>query len=476
MVSGLEFPSAAGGKKPGRDCIAQGRVRRPARLLGLSARTACEAAVLGMRGKLTGADATEFHERTAQRYVELLGHSKGVLMKAGQMLSFIPASFMVAPEYRPIYDAALARLRNDVPAMKPELGRAVLEREIGPIDRTFAEFDPEPFAAASIGQVHAARLHDGRAVAVKIQYPGASDAIMADLKNAELLAAFISLLLRTAPKKRSRADIRGMARELSVRVREEVDYELEAASQSEFADFYRGHPFIHIPEIVSELCTDRVLCQELVQGFSWDQALNAGQHLRNQWAEVIFRFIHCTGVRFGVYHGDPHPGNYLFHEDGSVSFLDFGCVKHFTPEQARYKTIIGAPVINGDALGTWQACIETGLLRPTDPVTPEEVLAYWTAYIGTLSLNPPAVITPELLGAWMERCLSLHGPYANTLRHSTVEPTYILLNRIEFGTTALISHLRPCIDWPAITLEVIVDAPPLTELGRLERAFVNSCA
>ena len=150
--------------------------------------------MVGLRSKLTGADSTEFHVRTAERYAELLGHSKGALMKAGQMLSFVSASPAVPAEFQPIYQEALARLRDDAPPMAGELARVVLERELGRrTESAFAEFDWTPLAAASIGQVHAARLHDGREVAVKIQYPGVADAIGADLKNTELLATFLEL-------------------------------------------------------------------------------------------------------------------------------------------------------------------------------------------------------------------------------------------------------------------------------------------
>ena len=201
------------------------------------------------------------------------------------------------------------------------------------------EFDWEPLAAASIGQVHAARLHDGRAVAVKIQYPGVADAIQADLKNNELLATFLGLMFGLSPRKMS-FDLRGAAREISARITEELDYRLEAANQTEFADIYRGHPFIHVPEVIGELCTDRVLTQELVQGKSWSDALTAGQELRDQWAEAIYRFVYGSYHRFCVFNADPHPGNYLFHDDGSVSFLDFGCVKRFGREQVEMMNAI----------------------------------------------------------------------------------------------------------------------------------------
>jgi predicted unusual protein kinase regulating ubiquinone biosynthesis (AarF/ABC1/UbiB family) len=178
-------PNAADATKPD-DGIAQGRLARAAPLVGLATRTAGGAVVAELRGRLTGGDATEFHVRTAERYAELLGRSKGALMKAGQMLSFVSAAPAVPTEFQPIYQAALTQLCDHAPPMAPELARVALEDDLGRrTESAFADFDWTPLAAASIGQVHAARLHDGRAVAVKIQYPGVADAIRADLKNSE---------------------------------------------------------------------------------------------------------------------------------------------------------------------------------------------------------------------------------------------------------------------------------------------------
>src|ERR1700721_1100388 len=196
------------------DGIRRGRVRRTAPLAALTARTAGEAVVVGLRSKLTGADSTEFHVRTAKRYVELLGRSKGALMKAGQMLSFVSLGPVVGEEFQTTYQTALTRLRNDAPPMAPELAREVLEQELGqPTESTFAEFDLEPLAAASIGQVHAAKLHDGRAVAVKIQYPGVAAAIDAALKNTELLTTFLGLMGGVSPRKLN-LDLKGAAQEM----------------------------------------------------------------------------------------------------------------------------------------------------------------------------------------------------------------------------------------------------------------------
>lgn len=470
-MSDAGFPPDAGDAPPKGDGIARGRLRRTAPLAALSARTAGEAVVVGLRSKLTGADSTEFHIRTAERYAELLGRSKGALMKAGQMLSFVSAGPAVPAEFQSIYQAALTRLRDQALPMAPELARSVLESELDQrTESAFAEFNWEPLAAASIGQVHAARLHDGRAVAVKIQYPGVADAIQADLKNNELMATFLGLMFGLSPRKVS-FDIRGAGREMTARITEELDYRLEAANQTEFAEHYRGHPFIHIPEVIGELCTDRVLTQELVQGKSWSDALTSGQELRDQWGEAIWRFVYATNHRFRLFNADPHPGNYLFHDDGSVSFLDFGCVKRFGREQSEMMNAIGRACLRDDVLGTWQASVEGGFWRSSDPVTPEEVFAYWREPWELWWAEQPFTVTPEYVSRWIERKFSPTGPSANALRYITASPDYTIMGRIEMGAASLIAELRATNYWGSMAAEFFEGEAPFTAMGKLDHAF-----
>lgn len=453
------------------DGINTGRVRRVAPLVGLSARTAGEAVVVGLRGKLTGADSSEFHVRTAERYAELLGNSKGALMKAGQMLSFVSLGPTVPEQFQTIYQTALQRLRSEAPPMAPELARSVLERELGrPTEGVFAEFEPEPLAAASIGQVHTARLHDGRAVAVKIQYPGVADAIDADLKNNELLATFLGLIFGLSPRKIS-FDVRGAAGEMRERITEELDYRQEAANQAEFAGYYRGHPFIRVPEVIEELCTDRVLTQELVEGRSWGEALTAEQGLRDRWAEAIYRFVYGSNDRFCLFNGDPHPGNYVFHDDGGVSFLDFGCVKRFPREEVTLMHTIPRACVRGDVLETWRASVEAGFWRSSDPITPEEVFVYWREGWKMLWEEQPFTVTPEYVSELIERKLSPTEPSANVFRHITASPDYTIMSRIEMGAMSILAELRACNYWGSMMREYIEDAEPLTEMGKLDREF-----
>lgn len=456
------------------DGIARGRVRRIAPLAGLTTLAAGGAAAAALRSKLTGHSSADFHVRTAQRYANLFGRSKGALMKVGQLLSFASVRPVMPVELQSAYQAALAGMCSQAPPMAPELTRTVLERELRePPERLFAEFDWEPLAAASIGQVHAARLHDGRAVAVKVQYPGAADAIRADLKNAELLGTFLSLLFGTLAPRRMLLDLHAAGREIAERIGEELDYRLEACNQAEFARHYRGHPFIHVPDVIAELSTANVLTQELVDGRSWDEALVADRQLRDQWAEAIHRFVFGSYRRMRVFNADPHPGNYLFHDDGSVSFLDFGSVKRLDREHVELRDAIFRECLRGDVTGTWHACLDGGLLQPSDPVTPEDVFAYFRDDNAMLWAERPFEITPTYAAMGISRRYSPIGPSSGVVRHLRMPPEFTFMIRVEMGVASVIAQLHASADWGAIAAEHYEHAAPRTAMGRREHAFFD---
>ncbi|TMD94930.1 MAG: hypothetical protein E6I76_11550, partial [Chloroflexi bacterium] len=199
--------------------------------------------------------------RTADEVAEELGSMKGALMKLGQMASYLDDGM---PES---FRTTMARLQHDAPPMSAELAAAMVREELGDAPgRAFARWDPLPFAAASIGQVHRAITHDGRAVAVKVQYPGIARSMESDLRN-------VSLLRRVAASAFPGLDTRAMIEELGERMREEVDYCREAENQTLFATYYEGHPYIHIPAVLPELSTARVLTAELVSGARFDELL-----------------------------------------------------------------------------------------------------------------------------------------------------------------------------------------------------------
>lgn len=453
-----------------RDGIPTGRLRRAAPLLGAAAHASGGAVLsaLRLRGR---PPETEVYARRAARYAELLGRSKGALMKAGQILSYVPFGTAVPGESRAVFQAAMARLQADAPPMAPELAAEVVREELGgPPEKVFAEFCPRPMAAASIGQVHAARLLDGRAVAVKIQYPGVAEAIRDDLRNAELLAVFFQVLRSVVPGL-TRLDPREVAQEISGRIAEELDYRIEASNQHFFADAYRGHPFIAVPEIIPERSTRRVLTQQLAEGLRWEAALNDGQRLRDLWGEAIYRFAFGSLRRLRAFNADPHPGNYLFRRDGSVVFLDFGCVKRFGADQVMQMQDLVRAVVRQDAGAVWHAFVELGFLAATDGLTPQEVLEWYSGPFEMLLGPQPFMIKPEIGARIIENEYSPTGPFGRVVRSLRVPGDYVFMSRVDLGLLSVLAELRAAADWRGIRAELDDDAPPATPMGEAEAAF-----
>lgn len=432
--------------------LAQGRLARTMPLVGLSLRslaTATTSSVLRRRE----ADSTiaARHGRTAERYADLLGRSRGVLMKAGQLLSMAGLQAVVAEEHQPLYQAVLARLQDDAPPMPAGLAADVAEAELGfPLREVFRDFDPRPIAAASIGQVHAARLHDGREVAVKIQYPGVEQAIRSDLRNAELLASFLRL---GSGLTCVRPDVPALTRELSARISEEIDYQAEAASQEAFAAAYRGHPLIRIPETVPELCTRRVLTMELSDGQRWSQARTAPQPLRDRWGEVLYRFAVGSLTRLGMLNADPQPGNYLFHADGGVTFLDFGCVRRYSAQQVQTVQSAVQATVDSDPAQLRHVLAQAGYLDLTDPPDPAALLAWLRQTLRPVVAPQPFTYTPAFATELTSPDLSPFGRYADVISRLTIPAEFLAVVRVNFGLTAVLAELRATADWEAIRRE-----------------------
>jgi len=279
-----------------------------------------------------------------------------------------------------------------------------------------------------IGQVHAATLADGRRVAVKVQYPGVGDAIRADLANTELLATFFQLVVTAMPGL-SRMDVRAMAREVSDRIGEEIDYRIEAANQQEFADLYRGHPFIRVPEVLHEYSSRRVLTTELSDGVRYAKALTAEQALRDAWGEAITRFLSASLIVRGVFNADPHPGNYLFHPDGSVTFLDFGCVKRFTRAYVDELVQSVRLTLAQDAAGLHNHMNLSGYLDLVDGVEPTDLLSFMTATYSYLVQAQPYAFTPQhMADTWR---VAMAGPHRRVMRKVSAPAEQTMIIRID---------------------------------------------
>jgi len=437
--------------------IPQGRVRRTAPLVALSARAAGGTVADVLRRRLTGNEekSLELHLRNAERYADTLSRSKGVLMKVGQILSFVDISAAVGGQYGAVYRSALSSLQSDAEPMAPELAAAVIESELGaPPEALFATFSPTPMAAASIGQVHAARLHDGTEVAVKVQYPGVGDAIRDDLANTELLFTFLKIAKGVVPSYRS-FDVRAIADEIAERFSEELDYRTELANQADFAEHYRGHPYIRVPDVFPELSSDRVLTTAMAHGRRWDEIGDADQALKDRWGEAIYRFFFGSMARFGMFNADPHPGNYLFHDDGTVTFLDFGCVKRMTPHVQRgvWETAIAA--VEGDGERLVRAFVEHGFARAQDPPDPARAVAWMSNNFTPVRAPQPYTFTPAYAGELLGEMAQMDK---EMMRRVTVPKDFVFTNRIFAGLYSVLGELGATADWRAIFNEDVADA------------------
>ncbi|MDQ6616037.1 MAG: AarF/ABC1/UbiB kinase family protein [Actinomycetota bacterium] len=405
----------------------------------------------------------ELHEqrqlRTATEVAEVLGSMKGALMKLGQMASYLDAGMP-----QPVRDA-LATLQQDAPPMTSELAAGVIEAELGAgPDQLFETWDPVPIAAASIGQVHRAITRDGMAVAVKVQYPDVDRAIRADLDNTASLLALARMVFPGL-------DAKPLVEELRARLTDELDYRLEAKSQQRFAEAFAGHPFIHIPAVRADLSSGRVLTTELVSGARYEEAVAWGQHERDMAGETIFRFVFGCLYRLHGFNGDPHPGNYLFHGGGRVTFLDFGLVKWFEPADVTLLArMVDTIVVRRDAHAFRSAVEAAGFLKPAPSLSDEQVVGYLSHYYQMVLEPGTSTCTPEYASETVRRFFDARD---EVVKHANVPAAFVILQRINLGLYAVLAGLRATADWRRIAEEIWpwVGAPPSTDLGRADAAW-----
>jgi len=397
--------------------------------------------------------------QTAEDVATTLGAMKGVLMKIGQMASYIDDG--LSPAVR----RTLSRLQDSVPPMSAELAAGVIREELGlPPDEAFARWDPEPIAAASIGQVHRAITHDGRAVAVKVQYPGIAETIAADLGNVALLRRMLRI---TAPAQ----DVDALIGELRDRVLEELDYRREAENQRLVAAYYDGHPTICVPKIIDELSTRRVVTSELADGARFAELAEWSQPERDLAAETIYRFTFRSLYDLHAFNGDPHPGNYLFHGGGRVTFLDFGLVKHFSAEELRpLVDMVRYLCVEQDPEGFRAAMVDAGFLRPDAPVSTETVVEHMAVFYDTVRRPGPLTMTGDYASAVVRRFFDVRSPLAQWV---SVPRSYVILQRINLGLFAILGELTATADWRGIAEEIwpFIQGPPTTPMGEAEAAW-----
>ena len=403
--------------------------------------------------------------KTAQQVADELGNMKGALMKLGQMASYLDDGL---PEPLRL---ALSQLQSQAPPMSVELVRQEVERELGaPLEEMFAAFDEEPIAAASIGQVHRAilRTPEGeKAVAVKVQYPGVAEAIDADIKTADLLGTLLAFGFKSLNPEE-------MVLEIKDRLREELDYVNEARNQQLFADFYEGHPFIHVPKVFHDYSTARVLITELVSGHSFAEVLTWPQEERDRAGEAIFRFVFRSLYRFRAFNGDPHPGNYIFHRDGRVTFLDFGLIKHFTVDEMNmFQSMVTAAVLDHDMEKYRQVIEDAGMFQKDAPFTTEEAGDYFAHFYEPVRESRTMTWDTAYASSIVRHTFDRTSPIA---QYATVPRSFVFIQRINLGLYALLGQLGSTGNFRRISEELwpMTNAGPSTPLGEQEAAWLIS--
>ncbi|MGQ4448378.1 ABC1 kinase family protein [Streptomyces griseus] len=402
---------------------------------------------LGKRigGKSAELVAREVQQRTADQLFKTLGELKGGAMKLGQALSVFESA--LPEEVAGPYRAALTKLQEAAPPLPARTVHEVLTTRIGEDWREyFLEFDDTPAAAASIGQVHRAVWHDGREVAVKVQYPGAGEALLSDLAQ---LSRFARLLGPLVPG----VDVKPLIKELRDRVSEELDYELEAQAQREHAEEFAGDPDVVIPQVVHQ--SDQVLVTEWIEGIPLSEIIADGTpEQRDRAGQLLARFLFSGPARTGLLHADPHPGNFRLlpedekeqGEDGGAAgswrlgVLDFGTVDRLPGGLPRNIGDSLRLTLEGDAAGVYAKLRQEGFVKESIDLDPDEVLDY------LLPIIEPTQVEEFTFGrGWIReqaaRIADPRSPAHQLGRQLNLPPSYVLIHRVTLSTIGVLCQL-----------------------------------
>ncbi|QIY73306.1 ABC1 kinase family protein [Streptomyces sp. RLB1-33] len=392
---------------------------------------------LGKRigGKSAEIVGRELQQRTAEQLFKVLGELKGGAMKFGQALSVFESA--LPEEVAGPYRAALTKLQEAAPPMPTRTVHSVLRERLGEDwSELFQKFEDKPSAAASIGQVHRAVWHDGREVAVKVQYPGAGEALLSDLTQ---LSRFARLLGPLIPG----MDIKPLISELRDRVSEELDYTLEAEAQETHATEFAGDPDVLVPAVVHQC--DQVLVTEWIDGIPLSEVIAEGtQEQRDRAGQLLARFLFSGPARTGLLHADPHPGNFRLLPDEKsgwrLGVLDFGTVDRLPgglPSTIGYSLRM---TLEGEAEAVYELLCEEGFVKESIELEPDAVLDYLLPII-----EPAQADEFTFTRGWMRsqaaRIADPRSPAHQLGRLLNLPPSYLLIHRVTLSTIGVLCQL-----------------------------------
>lgn len=437
------------------DELIKGRIARGLALVKLAASEL--PMVAGRVLRRDGAETPEDLERmkaSAQRALEVLGDLRGLALKVGQTVSYVDG--LLPPEATEVYQKALSRLQSGAPTVSFEDIRAEVERGLGrPLTEAFARFDESPVAAASIGQVHRACVREEgggeREVAVKVQYPSIAHALTSDLKNLDALHPMVAMM---APG----ADTRGGMDEVIEHLRAELDYTREADNQERFRALTAGWEGVEVARVVRSHTARNVLTMDFIPGRSIRQVADeAPQEMRDRVGVAIFRFTLGLALGKGIFNTDPHPGNYLVRDDGTVAFLDFGSVKELPADlHARWKHLVTLLVTGRTE--EWRR--EGSRLFGMDAMDPRVRKHHQDFMLQTAAMvarDEDVTIDRSLLRKAVHDGMKTVKDIAHDAgwmpsRGKTVAmpPDFVMAGRMQLGLFAVLAHLRPRANWNRI--------------------------
>ncbi|MEX2451380.1 MAG: AarF/ABC1/UbiB kinase family protein [Rhodospirillales bacterium] len=373
-----------------------------------------------------------------------LGALKGPLMKTAQILSTVPD--ILPPEYM----SEFAELQTNAPSMGWAFVRRRMASELGPDWRDkFAEFERESAAAASLGQVHRATAHDGRALACKLQYPDMASTVEADLNQLK----FIFSILRRYEKA---IDPKNIHAELSERLREELDYRREARNMRLYATMLKDEPGVHVPEPLDDLSTDRLLTMTWLEGVRLLEIVKEPPEKRNAVAMNMFRAWYVPFYFYGVIHGDPHLGNYTVRPDGTINLLDFGCIRIFKPDFVRAVIDLYNALDTGDDDLAVRAYETWGFENLSTEAI--DILNLWARYLyGPLLEDRVRPIDENGSGVYGAEVAAKVHQELRRIGGVTPPREFVLMDRAAIGLGSVFIHLNAEINWHRLFHELIAD-------------------